>query len=246
MSLVSRHLARHAAAARAAIASSVRASGGIFAAGPAPANPEYAALLEQLGADLKRLSDIQSVERRIEAKGEMIRRYDDWVVGALRAGADGAAAQDEIVTTMLIWSLDLHLWAAALQIGAHVLTHGLELTRHRRTPATVIAEEIAEASLGDVAVVDHGTLIATQALTDPHDMPDEVRAKLMKAIGRKLVAEAEAFDPDAEGATAGGKPAILSAALDAFKRAAALDRKAGVVKNIETLERELKKLARPD
>ncbi len=245
MSLVSRHLARHAAAARAVSASRIQTLAPPFAAAAAPANPEYAALLEQLGADFKRLSEIQSVERKIETKGKMILRYEDWVLGALRAGEDGAAVQDEIVTTMLIWSLDLHLWTSALQIGAHVLSHGLELTRHRRTPATVIAEEIAEASLADVTAVDHGTLIAASTLTDKHDMPDEVRAKLQKAIGRKLIAEAADFDPDADGASAGGKPAILSAALTALRRARELNAKAGVVKDIESLERELAKLAPP-
>ncbi len=219
----------------------------------APANPdagadtEYGRLLEELGTDLAALSNIQSVERKIEAKRSMIERYTPWVEGVLLAGEEGGAVQDEIVANMLVWHMDVQNWPMALQIGAYMLTHRLSLPeRYKRTPATVIAEEIAETSLRDGSAVDHGTLIATQALTDPHDMPDEVRAKLMKAIGRKLVAEAEAFDPDAEGATAGGKPAILSAALDAFKRAAALDRKAGVVKNIETLERELKKLAPPD
>lgn len=218
----------------------------------APANPdagadtEYSRLLEQLGEDLAKLSNIQSIERKIDAKREMIDRYTPWVEGALLAGAEGGATQDEIVANMLIWHMDVQNWTMALQIGAYVLTHRLALPeRYKRTPGTVIAEEIAEASLKDVASVDHGTLIATRELTDAHDMPDEVRAKLMKAIGRKLLAEADAFDPEADGASAGGKPALMSAALEALKRALVLDDRAGVKKDIETLERELKKLAAP-
>lgn len=245
MSLVSRHLARHAAAALAGTALDRTAPARPKAPAPVSVNPEYAALLEQLGEDLRTLSNIQSVERKIETKAGMIDRYRDWIDGALRAGKDGAAVQDEIVATMLVWSLDLHEWTAALQLGAHVLTHGIEIARLRRTAACLIAEEIAEASLKDVAAVDHGTLIAAQALTDPHDMPDEVRAKLMKAIGRKLMADADAFDAEDEGAAAGGKPALLSAALDALTRARSLDAKVGVAKDIETLGRELKKLAPP-
>lgn len=239
MSLVSRHLARHAAAALAGTALTPSAA----AAAPV-VNPEYAAVLEQLGEDLHRLANTQSVELKVKAKAEMIGRYDDWVLGALVAGEDGKAAQDEIVATMLVWNIDVQNWTMALQIGAHVLTHRLSLPeRYKRTPATLIAEEIADASLKVVEAVDHGTLIATQVLTDGHDMPDQVRAKLMKAIGRKLMSEADAFDPDAEGASAGGKPALISAALAALKRALVLDEKAGVKKDIENLERELKKPA---
>lgn len=239
MSLVSRHLARHAAAALAGAAPVALAS-----AAPPVTNPEYAAMLEQLGEDLRRLSNTQSIELKVKTKAEMIGRYDDWVLGALVAGEQGKAVQDEIVARMLVWNLDVQNWTMALQLGAHVLSHGLSLPEgYKRTPATLIAEEVAEASLKVVEAVDHGTLIATQTLTDGHDMPDEVRAKLMKAIGRKLMAEADAFDPDADGATAGGKPALVNAALAALKRALVLDDGAGVKRDIENLERELKRLA---
>ncbi len=245
-SLARRHRERMAALSLAAAAGAVAVAEAGTAA-PAPENAEYAELLELLGVDLHELSTIQSVERKVEAKGEMIERYKAWVEGAMLASADGKAAQDEIVVTMLVWSIDVQDWTMALQIGAHVLTHGLALPeRYKRTPATVIAEEIAEASLSNVDSVDHGTLIATQVLTDEHDMPDEARAKLMKAIGRKLRAEADAFDPEAEGAIAGGKPALMSASLAALKRALELDKQAGVKKEIETLERELTKLAPPN
>ena len=174
MSLVSRHLARHAAGRVAAAAAK---------AAPVPTleslDPDYAALLEVLGADLHTLHNIQSIERKIEAKRGMIERYKDWVDGALRAGADGKAAQDDIVAAMLIWSLDIQDWTYALQIGAHVLAHGVSLERFvKRTAGTVIAEEVADASIKDIGAVDHGTLVATEILTAEQDMPDEVRAKV--------------------------------------------------------------------
>lgn len=249
MSLATRHLAKHAAmrvAASAAPSAKASAKAALRAAATAVRDPEYAALLEQLGNDLRDLSNIQSIERKIDAKRHMIVRYDDWVAGALRAGKDGKAAQDEILVTILVWLLDVQDWTMALQIGAHVLAHGLSLPeRYKRTPATVIAEEVADAALKPDGAVPHGVLIATDALTAEHDMPDQVRAKLMKAIGRTLIAEAAAFNPEDEGANAGGKPAIMAAALTALKRALSLDDGAGVKKDIETLERELKKLAPP-
>lgn len=238
MSLARRHRERHAAAALAGVAIAAAS------ARPVPEATEYELMLAQLGEDLRALSNIQSVERKIETKRQMISRYDAWIEGALRAGANGGqAAQDDIVTTMLVWHIDTASWIMALQLGVHVLTHGLTLPeRYKRTPATLIAEEIADASLADVNAVDHGTLIATHGITERHDMPDQVRAKLHKAIGRKLMQEAADFDPDAENAVAGGKGALLDAALEALQRALKLDEKSGVKKDIESLERELKKL----
>jgi hypothetical protein len=43
---------------------------------------EYALLRAALGEDLRRLSQIQSVERKIAAKRGMIARYRDWITGA--------------------------------------------------------------------------------------------------------------------------------------------------------------------
>lgn len=234
-------------AAQRATSSLPAAAGEMSDASPAdsgPAASQYQQLLEQLGEDMRSLSQIQSVERKIEAKRAMVGRYQAWVEGAMRAGRDGAAAEDEIVTTMLVWNIDIGNWIMALQLAVHVLTHNLPLPeRYKRTPATLIAEEIADRALADVGAVDHGTLIATEQVTAAHDMPDQVRAKLMKALGRNLMAQAETFDPDAAEASAGGKPALLSAALEALRRAMALDEKAGVKKDIEKIERELKALA---
>ncbi|MES2905063.1 MAG: phage terminase small subunit [Pseudomonadota bacterium] len=215
-----------------------------IAAPTGPAATQYEQLREQLGEDMRSLSQIQSVERKIEAKRAMVGRYQAWVEGAMRAGRDGAAAQDEIVTTMLVWNIDIGNWIMALQLAVHVLTHNLPLPeRYKRTPATLIAEEIADRALADAGAVDHGTLIATEQVTERHDMPDQVRAKLLKALGRNLMLQADTFDADASEATAGGKPALITAAMDALRRAKTLDEKVGVTKDIEKLERELKKLA---
>lgn len=213
---------------------------------PAPVESGYRMLLEQLGEDLRELSNTQSIELKIAKKRTMIDRYRPWVDGVLLGAENGVAHEDEILSHMLLWYLDVHDWIMALQVGAHVLSHGLSLPeRFKRTPGTVIAEEVADAALKDITAVDYGTLIATSELTEQQDMPDEVRAKLFKAIGRVLVAEADAYDPEAETATAGGKPALLRAALEAYARALGLDDRAGVKKDMESLERELKKLAEP-
>lgn len=242
-----RHLEQHQAAAAAAQAGAPVAGPNGYRAPPMPEAGEparvYRELLIALGEDLRQLHNIQSIERKIEAKRTMAPRYRDWVLGALSAEV---AAQDEIVVTMLAWTIDTADWDAALLLARHVLSHGLVLPeRYTRTPATFIAEEIAEAGLLKVPTVDLATLQAVDDLTANADMHDQVRAKLKKAIGLALKDRADNFDTEAESAVAGGKPALIAAALDHFERALALNSACGVKKLIEQLRAEAKRLAAP-
>lgn len=229
------------------MAQSARSAGAVRAAAApqmddaTPAASEYALLLTALGVDLRELQNIQSVERKIEAKRGKIARYLPWVEGALAAETP---VQDEIVATMLIWSIDLADWPLALKLAEHVLAHGLELPeRYKRTPATLVAEEVAEGGLATIPGVDLDTLQKVYALTESADMHDQVRAKLHKAIGLALKNHADVFDPEAESAPAGGKPALIDAALSHFAAALKLDAKCGVKKLIEALERARKQAA---
>lgn len=221
-----------------AIAAAVKAGDPV--AGIAPPMPEsgpeaseYRTLLAGLGEDLRQLHNIQSVERKIEAKRQMIDRYRDWIEGALAAEN---AAQDEIVTTMLVWSIDVGDWPLAVRLATHVLQHGLALPeRYKRSPATLVAEEVAEAGLSKAPTVDVATLQQVDDLTAGFDMHDQVRAKLKKAIGLAFACRAEAFDPEAESALAGGKAALIAVALENLERALQLNPACGVKKAIEQL-----------
>ena len=206
-----------------------------------PVATEYQFLLAALGQDLSTLRNIQSIERKIAAKREMIGRYRPWVEGAM---AGNAGTQDEIVGTVLVWSIDIADWALALPLAAYVLGTGIALPeRYLRKPAVLIAEEVATAGLTPTPTVDLETLLAIDALTVDHDMHQQVSAKLKKAIGLALKARADAFDPEAESASAGGRGALIDAALAAFHRALELNEGCGVKKLIDGLERERKKLA---
>jgi hypothetical protein len=56
--------------------------------------------------------------------------------------------QDDIVGTMLVWAIDVGDWPLALQLGAHVLATNLGLPeRYKRSPAVLLAEEVAESAL---------------------------------------------------------------------------------------------------
>lgn len=208
-----------------------------------PVASEYQLLLAALGLDLNTLRNIESVERKIEAKRGMIGRYMPWVDGAIEGDT---GAQDEIVVTILIWLIDLAAWPAALDVARYVLAHDLQLPeRYSRKPATLIAEEFAEAGLRHPAEIDLATLQAVQELTAGADMHDQVRAKLHKAIGLALAAQAEAFEPEAESGVAGGKAALVDAALNELNRARSLNPNSGVKKLIEKLERDRKAIAAP-
>lgn len=221
---------------------------GVAAAMPedSEATSEYRVLLAVLHEDLRQLSETQSVTARNPLKAEMAVKYHAWILGALEAGEAGNAAQDEIVTTNMIWAIDYRDIDTALALGTHVLTHGLALPeRYNRTPACLIAEEIATVAMAEPGAVTLEQLQRVAALTEERDMPDQARAKLFKALGRASAASAAAFDPQADNAVAGGKAALIEAAIGAFGEAIKLHKDCGAKTDLRNAEGELKKLAPP-
>lgn len=207
---------------------------------------EYRVLLAVLHEDLRTLSETQSVTARNPMKAEMAQKYLAWVEGAVKAGEEGKAAQDEIVVTMMIWMIDFRAIDAALAIAAHVLKHGLALPeRYNRTAGCLVAEEIATVALAEPDKVTLEQLQRTAALTAEQDMPDQARAKLFKALGRASAAAAATYDPQADNAVAGGKAALLEAAIAHFGEAIRLNKKVGAIQDRQAAEAELAKLAPP-
>lgn len=205
-----------------------------------------------LGQALAQVKNIQSIEAKIERKRELLPDFMPWVDGvlaadreALDAGAPYRAEQDDILTQAFIWNLDVGNFAKGLELAEFILRHRLSLPeRFKRTAATIVAEEIAEAALKAAAQgepFDLPTLQSAEALTAGEDMPDEVRAKLKKAIGFELARQADAMND--EGTVAGGKRAAAAAALVELRRALELNGRCGVKKEIERLERIVKRLA---
>lgn len=189
----------------------------------------YELMLLQLNADRRRLKDIQSIERKIDLKRELLPGYAPYVDGVLTGGK---GAQDDVLMTVMLWRLDTGAYPGALAIGRYALQYGLVMPdQYKRDVATVIAEEVALGVLRvhDLAESDRvalaHVLIETDLLTRNRDMPDEVRARLHKALGYCL------------------RDTSPAQALAEFKRALELHDKAGVKKDIEQLERELKKAA---
>jgi tetratricopeptide (TPR) repeat protein len=191
----------------------------------------YELMLAKLASDKRRLKQVQSVERKVAVKRELLPDYEAWVSGVL-AGDKGG--QDDVVATIMVWKIDVGEYGIdgssntnALALAEYVLRHGLTLPdNYVRTPATLIAEEIAEEALREYAAgwpFKLSILERADELTRDADMPDEVRAKLIKAIG--LAQEAEGN---------------LEASLAAFTRALELHDRVGVKKDIERIQRAIK------
>ena len=145
-------------------------------------------LLRNLANHKARLKQVQSIEEKIAYKNRAFSEFSAWVSGVLAADRGG---QDPIIVHMLVWMLDIGDFASGLEIGDYVLKHGLHMPdEYNRTPATVIADIIADASLKALDIeklIDLDAVLRTIALTDGHDMPDQVRAKLHKAAGLALM-----------------------------------------------------------
>ena len=202
---------------------------------------EYELLRAALGVDIRRLRDIQSVESKIALKPELIEKYEPWIAGVLQADS---GAHDDILVQVMIWLIDIGAFARAMPLADYVLRHALKLPeRFNRTAATLIVEEIADAALKALGAHQDADIEALQRIewiAAEHDMPDQVKAKLFKAIGLQIVRIVEGR-PD-EQLPAGGRRAGVERALDYLRRAYGLSHTAGVKKDIDRLERELRKL----
>jgi hypothetical protein len=241
-----RHKARVLAAQ--AISRAGAASGIDRLAPPRPEDgPEataYNLLLIQLDADRRRLSEIASTAKKIEAKRDMLSAYDAHIEGVLTAEGAGKAVQDEVFVTLMIWHIDVGAYARALVMAEYVLKNGLVLPdRFNRNAQTLVVEDIAEAALRATAGdedFDIEILAHTLTLAQPYDIHDFVLAKLRKAIGLQMLRRAESMEADADG-PAGGPQAARAAALEMLTFAQRLNPQAGVKKEIERLRQALKK-----
>lgn len=190
----------------------------------------YELQLMQLAEHRRTLKGIQSIERKIDAKRTMLGVYKPWIDGLLAADRGG---QDDVLVTIMLWTLDTGDLEGALPMASYVIRHGLATPdRYERTAATLIAEEVADTAI-KLQEADAGPtcslLMAYLHLLTDCDIFDQVRAKLHKAVGRACYAEG-----------------LKQQAAEHYRRAIELHDKVGIKKELEVLERELKKEQQPD
>lgn len=118
-------------------------------------------------------------------------------------------------------------------MASYVIRHGLSTPdRYERTAATMIAEEVADTAIKQQETGAGPSLPLLNrylALLADCDIFDQVRAKLHKAVGRACLADG-----------------LKQQAAEHYRRAIELHDKVGIKKELEVLERELKKEQQPD
>jgi len=192
-------------------------------------------MLAQLAEHKRALKQIQSIERKAEAKHKMLPEYSDWVQGTL----DGdKGVQDEVFMTIMVWHIDVGDFAGALPLARYAIRHGLVMPdQYQRTTACLIAEEYAAMAIKAAEAgqpVDAEALAEVMQLVEGQDMPDEVRAKLHKALGYVARGQVDGLQSAVQ------QQACRRFALDHLQRALQLHDKVGVKKDIERLERDIK------
>ena len=187
--------------------------------------PAYELMLHQLATHKRSLKQIQSKEAKAEFKAKILPEYLPWIEGALEKGT---GYQDNVLMTWLTWAIDCGDYALAIRIGEYALFHDLVLPDgFQRTAGTLIAEEFADRAkiARDIKTdFDLAVLVNVNALTQEQDMPDEVRAKLLKEIGLLQ------------------KENNPIAALENLKRAMELNNNVGVKQDIDKLTKVVDKL----
>lgn len=194
-------------------------------------------LLSQLVEHRRALKDIQSIERKIEAKRGFLHVYDDWVDQTL---AHGNGGQDPLITTVLVWHIDAGNYARAVEIAAYAMRHSLELPdQYERSLAVALIDEFAQASLtGKMSREESLSVIpAVIQMTCEDDAPDQARAKLMKAQAYALMGKSSGANVDLDKLP----PETCVSALAHCQRALELFDGVGTKKDIERLERHIKK-----
>lgn len=198
----------------------------------------YELMLAKLQQDQLRLKQVQSNQNKALLKAELLPEYADYVAGVL---AGGKGAQDDVFVTVMLWRFDAGDFTGGLEAAAYVLQHALKMPeRFSRTTGCVVAEEIAEAALRALkAGTDFDLEITLQAneLTASQDMPDAARAKLMLAIGRLYALKVK------DDAPAGVDLGYLEAAKAYLSKAISLYSACGAKKDLERVDRLLKKHA---
>lgn len=204
----------------------------------------YELMLRKLADDRRRLKNIQSVERKIELKAELLPDYREWVEGVLTAGK---GAQDDVLTTLLVWYIDTGEYEQALTVAAYAIEHKMTLPdQYNRDIPTMLLDEFAGAYLTGKLADDPAqavyVLSMVSTMTAEADAPDQARAKLCKAYAYALTA---VLDKAGDGDIAADNLELADTALRSLKRALSLFDNVGVKKDIEKLERRIKRATDP-
>ena len=185
----------------------------------------YEQHLMMLHRDKAELHTIRSIKDKIARKAEMLPHYQSYLQGVLE---NGQGASDQVLVTLLLWTLDVGDIAAALPIAEYAIRYGLAAPdAHQRTNAEILVEEAVTVLMDGDDNIDADSLPLLEEIArivEGRDIVDPVHAKLHKAMGRAC--EAGGHDQDAH---------------DHYAKALALHDKCGCKRLRNELERRMKK-----
>jgi hypothetical protein len=196
-------------------------------------------MLAALWADMRALKDTKSIQLKVEKKRDMLPKYAPYVEGILEGGKGDP---DDLLMTVMAWRLDVGDIGGALEVADYAIANALPTPdRFRRDTPSLIAEQVAEEALAVLdppggAPADLGQDQAAELLehlrhamdlTRNHDMHDQIRAKLRRALGYAHAALSN-----------------VPQALTELREALSLNERVGVKKDIERLERRLRDAAK--
>lgn len=195
------------------------------------------------------LSGIQSHQARHAHKAQVLPEILPYIDGVLAAAqklaeAGQAVPADPVLAHCAVWAIDAGNWPLAVRLAAHLIQHGLPMPdEFERTAATAFADMMSEAALyGRLPAglaADYMRQVA--ALTQEHDMPDQSRAKVHKAIAYALAGKT--LLAGQAGDWAGLDAATLQMALQHLTQAERLDADCGVKKDIAAVQKLLAQAA---
>lgn len=189
---------------------------------------QYKLMLGKLRIDMRRLKLIKATDKKVELKRtEILPQYADYIDGVLEAAS---GQQDDVILYNMVWLIDVADYARALLIGKYAIQHGMRMPdrfQQRDIPG-LLAEYICNDILkGDAETVATATVENTEILqelyelTEPFDLHDAVKVKLLKAYGLAL----KDNDP--------------ANAVLLLKKVYALDSRSGVANLIKSIEKQL-------
>ena len=218
-------------------------------AGQTAALDEAQRALHWLHAQKGLLSGIQSHQARHAHKAQVLPEILPYIDGVLAAAhkqaqAGQAVPADPVLAHCAVWAIDAGDWPLAVRLAAHLIQHGLPMPdEFERTAATAFADMMSEAALyGRLPAglaADYMRQVA--ALTQEHDMPDQSRAKVHKAIAYALAGKT--LLAGQAGEWAGLDAATLAMALQHLTQAERLDADCGVKKDIAAVQKLLAQAA---
>ena len=235
MSLARQHFQKHSAKAAAVSAAEF---------GTMQEQSFYELQLAQLNNDRHRLKQIQSTEAKIQLKKALVPTYLPYVDGIIEANK---SVQDVVFMTVLVWCIDTEHYAKALEMAEFALTHNMIMPdRFERKTATLVTEEIANAFLKklktntdiDIEVLQQLEQLALQTEFEEKlpDMPDQVKAKLLVALGKATIKQIQSKDEPSQ-----SDIAFAQEAQAYLERAIELDDKCGGKQDLKNMEALLKK-----